>query len=185
MSNQVIWELNSPNPDNSTNFETASQWWLELENQEIIFAQRLLPATNQAEDANWEAQRFDEKLTLTQTRVGGITLYWHSPKSEQERSITPTKLELNTDKQQLYIYSQAQQNLVIRITKPQTIYQSYNLENPKIAGAKMGDRVVLLLQDEAQNIEVKLTLNSENVAKLKTILPSDNTNSIPLQKPDA
>ncbi|MFP4297246.1 MAG: hypothetical protein ACLFT0_05260 [Spirulinaceae cyanobacterium] len=185
MSNQVIWELNNPNPDNSMNFETMSQWWLELANQEIIFAQRILPDTKQAQDANWEAQRFDEKLTLTQTRVGGITLYWHGPKSETERSITPTKLELDVDKQQLYIYSKAQQNLVIRITKTQPVYQTYNLNNPQIAGAKIGDRLVLLLQDEAQNIEVKITFNSQNLAKLQQILSPSDANSISLQKPDA
>lgn len=185
MSNKVIWELNNPNPDNSTNFETVSQWWLKLENQEITFAQRLLPDTNRPEDINWDAQRFDETLTLTQTRVGGITLYWHSPKSEKERSITPTKLELDLDREQLYIYSKAQQNLVIRVTKPKLVYQTYNLENPKIAGAKIGDRVILLLQDEAQQIEVKLTLDSQSVAKLKSILPPSDANSISLQKPDA
>ncbi|MEC4853118.1 MAG: hypothetical protein SAJ12_19220, partial [Jaaginema sp. PMC 1079.18] len=80
MANKITWELNNTNPDNSTNFDTVSQWWLALENQEIAFAQRLLHDTNQAEDVNWEAQRFDETLTLTQTRIGGITLYWHSPK---------------------------------------------------------------------------------------------------------
>lgn len=185
MSNKVTWELNNPNPDNSMNFETVSQWWLELENQEIIFAQRIMPATNNPEDINWEAQRFDEKLTLTQTKVGGITLYWHTPKSEQERSITPTKLELDVDKQQLYIYSKVQQNLVIRVTKSQSVYQTYNFNNPQIAGAQIGDRVVLLLQDEAQQIEVKLTLDSQSVAKLQSILPPSDANSIALQKPDA
>lgn len=185
MSNKVIWELNNPNPDNSMNFETISQWWLKLENREVTFAQRLLPDTNRAEDINWDSQRFDETLTLTQTRVGGITLYWHSPKSEQERSMTPTKLELDVDREQLFIYSQAQQNLVIRIAKPQPTYQTYNLTNPKIAGAKIGDRVILLLQDEAQQIEVKLTLDSSSIAKLQSILPVSDANSISLQKPDA
>ncbi|MEC4803072.1 MAG: hypothetical protein SAJ72_02325 [Jaaginema sp. PMC 1080.18] len=184
MANKITWELNNTNPDNSTNFDTVSQWWLALENQEIAFAQRLLHDTNQAEDVNWEAQRFDETLTLTQTRIGGITLYWHSPKNEQERSITPTKLELDVDRQQFYIYSKTQQNLIIRITKTQPTYQTYNLNNPKIAGAQIGDRMVLLFQDEAQNIEIKLTLDSQNLTKLQNIISPVDTPTISLQKPD-
>ncbi|MEC4854093.1 MAG: hypothetical protein SAJ12_24185, partial [Jaaginema sp. PMC 1079.18] len=99
-------------------------------------------------------------------------------------SITPTKLELDVDRQQFYIYSKTQQNLIIRITKTQPTYQTYNLNNPKIAGAQIGDRMVLLFQDEAQNIEIKLTLDSQNLTKLQNIISPVDTPTISLQKPD-
>jgi hypothetical protein len=185
MAEPLIWELNRSHPDNGANLEIIQQWWCDLNDREIIFAQRLIPETNQVSDINWEAQRFDERATIQQARIGGITLYWRNPNSERERSLTPAKLELDRDRQQLYIYSQSQPNLVIRITKCEEVYQTYTLNSPKIAGAKMGDRHILLFQDDDQKLEIKLTLDRQNVDTLNTILAPIDRSAIPLDKQDS
>jgi hypothetical protein len=185
MAEKIIWDVNSPNPENSANLDAIAQWWMDLNDNEIIFAQRLIPETGQASEMNWESQRFDERSLVQQPRVGGITLYWRKPDAEEERSLTPAKLELNRDRQELYIYSQAQRNLVIRVTKCEEVYQTYTLSDPQIAGAEMRDRYILLFRDADQKIEVKLTLDRQSVEKLNRILTPTDRSAISLDKQDS
>jgi hypothetical protein len=97
---------------------------------------------------------------------------WYKPGSEGTRNITATKLELDTIRQQLYIYPLAQSQVVIRVGKPQIVYQTFELQDPLIAGTSVGDNCILLLRDAKQQIEVKLTLSRKSLGKLLENLPS-------------
>ncbi|MGK7874562.1 MAG: hypothetical protein AB4426_15010 [Xenococcaceae cyanobacterium] len=171
METKIIWQQNSSYPDNADNFATISQWWENLNGQEIAFAQRLIPTSGNLDEIDWESQRFDEKFALQMPQIRGITLYWQKPDSEEERNITADKLELDTARQQLYIYPQSQPQLVIRVGIPEIIYQTIELKDPQIAGTSVGENCILLLRDRQQQLEVKLTLSRKSLGQLLENLP--------------
>jgi hypothetical protein len=171
MQLNIIWQQNSDNPDNSSNFATIQQWWASLNDQKIAWRQRLIPETGHVSDLDWEPQRFDEVFKLQTPQIRGITLYWRKPDSQQERSTTPRKLELDFHRQQLYIYPQSQQELVIRVGVPEIVYQKVEITNPQWQGTRAGNNYVLTLRDNQKQLEVKLTLTPDNLEKLKEQLP--------------
>ncbi len=170
--NFITWEQGSTNPDNASNFATISQWWIAMEQKEIAWKQRLLTASDQAKDLDWEPARFDEKFTLYTPQIRGITLYWRreTKADAPEKNTTAAKLELDTLQQQLYIYPQSQKELVIRLGVPEIIYQQFILTNPQIASAGTGDQCTLLLRDTKQKIEVKVSLDAANLQALRAKL---------------
>ncbi|WP_017303575.1 hypothetical protein [Spirulina subsalsa] len=170
MSNFITWEHNSTDPHNSEVFLQVKQWWESLAGQDMIFAQRLLPPSEQVRDLDWSTQRFDETVTLKNTRVGGITLYWSKQEEEFEHSITLRKLEFHPGRQELYIYSQAQQQLVIRVSTPQIQYTTITVTKPNVAGAKSGENAVILFQDPTEQLELKITLDPVAIEQLRRIL---------------
>ncbi|NEO27843.1 MAG: hypothetical protein F6K03_13370 [Kamptonema sp. SIO4C4] len=170
MQGKIVWQKNSPNPENTENFTQIQQWWESLTGQEVTFAQRLLPETENPYDLDWSPQRFDRRFQVQSPRIGGITLYWTQPDSDQEHSITVRKLEYNAANQELFIFSQAQQQVVLRVAIPGIHYETVKLKNPKMAGAKQGENSILLLRDSSQKVEVELTLSPVQVDKLKEIL---------------
>ncbi|NEP13058.1 MAG: hypothetical protein F6K14_23205 [Symploca sp. SIO2C1] len=165
----IIWQQNSDNPENGSNFATIQQWWANLNNQQIAWRQRLIPQVGNVREIDWEAQRFDEEFKLQSPQIRGITLYWYKPETEQERSTTPYKLELDTQHQQLYLYPQSQPELVIRVGIPQIVYQKIEITNPQCVGTKVGENYVLLLRDKQQQLEVKLTLSPSHFEQLSVI----------------
>ena len=171
MQPKTIWQQNSDNPENGSNFATIQQWWASLNAQKIAWRQRLIPATGDVSQLDWEPQRFDEVFKLQMPQIRGITLYWRKADSEQERSTTPRKLELDTNTQQLYIYPQSQKELVIRVGIPEIVYQKIEIANPQWQGTTAGENYILTLRDQKQQLEVKLTLTPENLAQLKEQLP--------------
>jgi RNA-binding protein YlmH len=104
---------------------------------------------------------------IVNPQLRGITLYWYKPKNDQERSITASKLELDPLYKQLYIYSQAQANIVIRVETPKVKYQMIEVKNPEIAVAKNG---TILLRDPQQLLEIKISLTPEKLEQLKAKL---------------
>jgi hypothetical protein len=169
MSSIITWQPNSGNRQNAENFTLISQWWEQLHSQEINWQQRLLPSTGDVEESEWATQRFDEKLSLQSPQVRGITFYWHQ--GGEERNITPRKLSLDITKGELDIYPQSQTQLVIRVSKTQIIYQNIELTNPLIVGNQVGDNYILLLRDKSQKLQVKITLNYQNLQQLLESLP--------------
>lgn len=172
MATKLVWQQDSTNPDNINNFALISQWWTDLNTQEIFWQQRLISESGNLDTIDWETQRFDDKFTIQMPEVRGITLYWYKPGSEGTRNITATKLELDTVRQQLYIYPLSQSQVVIRVGKPQIIYQTFELQDPLIAGTSVGDNCIILLRDSKQQIEIKLTLSRNGLGKLLESLPS-------------
>ncbi|MDB9315452.1 hypothetical protein PN462_20225 [Spirulina sp. CS-785/01] len=170
MQGKIVWQKNSPNPENTENFTRIQQWWESLTDQEVTFAQRLLPETENPYDLDWTPQRFDERFKIQSPRIGGITLYWQQPNNDQERSITARKLEYNTTNQELFIFSQAQQQVVLRVAIPGIHYDAVKVKNPQMAGTQQGENQILLLRDASQKVEIELTLSPAQVDKLKEIL---------------
>jgi hypothetical protein len=170
MPTKIVWQQNSNEPDNASNFATISSWWANLNGQEIVWQQRLIP-DGDSDKIDWEFQRFDEKIILQLPEVRGLTLFWYKPNSNIEHNMTVQKLELDTARQKIYIYSQSQAQLIIRIGKPEVIYQTIELKDPLIVGTSVDENCVLLLRDRSQQIEVKLTLSRDGIGRLLENLP--------------
>jgi hypothetical protein len=170
MATTIIWQQGSDNPDNRGNFEKICQWWDSLTGKEITFAQRLIPQNNNIEEIDWQEQRFDETFLLKSSEIRGITLYWQKIGEENERNLTANKLELDPNRQELYIYSQSQKQVIIRVRIPQVKYQLIDLNNPQIAANMIGKDCLLLLQDDRHQIEVKLKLSPDKQLYLLSLL---------------
>lgn len=166
MIDNLIWQQNSSEPNNGDNLDAIAQWWSNLAEKEVGWQQRLIPASGDLQDINWQPQKFDEKLVLQTPQLRGITIYWRSDRTTDERNITPSKLQLNLTKQQLYVFPQSQSQVIIRISLPESVYQKLNLLNPQIAATLKDNGAMILLRDEAQKLEIKVTLNSERLKQL-------------------
>ena len=163
----IIWQYGSSNPENATAVETIRQWWAGLSGEAVNWQQRLLPEDGDLSRVNWETQKFDEVFEITNPQLRGMTLYWYKPDSDQERNLTPSKLELDRLRQQLYIFPQSQPGVVVRVEFPKVQYQMIELNNPDIAVSQTG---VMLLRDNQNLIEVKVKLTPESLANLKSNL---------------
>lgn len=171
MQRLVIWQQGSTNPENPNNFAIIQQWFSSLNGKEITWRQRLIPPTADVREIDWEPQRFDEVFLISNSQIRGITLYWHKPDSQQERSTTPNKLELDTLRQQLYIYPQSQKEVVIRVGLPEVIYQKIELKNPQVEYSQKDETCILSLRDEDQLLEVQVILSREIINQLKQQIP--------------
>ena len=163
---KAIWQQESTDPNNVTHFAEISQWWTSLSGQEITWRQRLIPETGAVSDLNWEPQRFDETFVVDQPQVRGITLYWQKPDAKEERNTTPYKLELDLLQQALYIYPQSQRAVVIRVALPQVVYQTVKITQPELTLLRSGEQAVLIVRDEAQCLEIQVSLSPEKLAEL-------------------
>jgi hypothetical protein len=163
----TVWQQGSANLDNPNNFAMIQQWFATLNGKEITWRQRLIPPTADVREIDWESQRFDEIFTVSNPEIRGITLYWRKSDSQQERSITPHKLELDKLHQQLYIYPQSQKEVVIRVGIPQITYQQIELNNPELQYSKNDNAHILTLRDTNQFLEIKVTLSAETIDLLK------------------
>ena len=171
MELRTVWQYGSNNPENSNHFATINQWWNNLNGKEILWQQRLLPPTAEAQNINWETQRFDEKFLVVNPTIRGITLYWQKPDSPQERSTTAQKLELDQLHQKLYIFPQSQKEVVIRVELPQVTYQTVSMKNPQWQVDANGDHYTLALRDEHQQVRVEATFDAAQLSQLKQQLP--------------
>lgn len=167
MQAKTVWQQGSSNPENANNFAAISQWWADLNGKEITWRQRLIAPTGEVSDLNWEPQRFDEVFVVGSPQIRGITLYWHKLNAKDERNATPHKLELDRLQQWLYIYPQSQREVVIRVGLPQVVYQTVKLDNPQWTVTTAADRSSLILRDEAQRLEIQVSLSAENLTQLK------------------
>jgi hypothetical protein len=166
MSQTIIWEQNSGNPDNFNNFNTICEWWSKLDNQEVNLAQRLIPDNGNLLEIDWQKQRFDEKFIINSPEVRGITLYGRKQNQEREFSYTVSELELNLGDNELYIYLQSRDDVVIKIWQPKITYQVIKLNNFKIVTKKVDKNCLILLTDEEQKIEINFSLTSEQKSYL-------------------
>lgn len=167
MERKITWLSGSNNPDNATYLDAIRQWWANLRDREISWQQRLLPPSGNPEELDWETARFDEVFVIAAPELRGITLYWRKPGDSQERNITARKLELDRLQACLYIYSQSQQQVVVRVVLKQVSYQTLKLTHPRSTYLADGDNRVLRFRDEAQQIDVNIILSPEEVVKLK------------------
>ena len=85
----------------------------------------------------------------------------------EERNITVSKLQLDLTRQRLYVFPQTQSQVVIRVSLPETQYQKLNLSNPQIAATIKNGQGIILLRDEAEQLEIKVTLDSDSLNKLR------------------
>lgn len=167
MQPKISWQQGSNNPENPTNLATIQKWWATLNDQKVSWRQRIIPQSGDVSELDWEPQRFDEVFPLKTPSIRGITVYWHKPDEDRERSTTPRQLELDIDRQQLYIYPQSQKELVIRVGIPEIIYQKIELNNPQLKLDTAGENKILTLGDTKQQVEVKVTLSPAELDQLR------------------
>jgi hypothetical protein len=167
MQFKIVWQQGGSDINNAENFAAISRWWTSLNREEITWRQRLIPDTGAITDLNWEPQRFDETFQIATPEVRGITLYWRKPDSKDERNTTPHKLELDQLQQELYIYPQSQRNVVIRVALPQVVYQQVKISQPQLTLTQVAGQTVLIVRDEAQQLEIEVSLSPEKLAELK------------------
>lgn len=167
MQGTTVWQQGSTNPENASHFATISQWWTDLASKEITWRQRLIPTTGNVGDLNWEAQRFDEVFAIGSPQVRGITLYWRKPDTQDERSVTPHKLELDHLQQWLYLYPQSQREVVIRVGLPQVVYQTVKMDNPQWVVTTTAGKSSLVLRDSSRRLEIQVSLSPENLSQLR------------------
>ena len=110
-------------------------------------------------------------LELKDPQIRGITLYWRKPDSQQERNTTPQQLILDTRRQQLYIFPQSQNQLVIRVGLPSIHYEIIEIKNPQMEYNWDSQNHLLTLRDVQKQLEVKITLSPDNLEQLKQRLP--------------
>ncbi len=174
MNTNVVWQQNNGAADNLENLEAIATWWSNLSGKEVAWQQRLVSASGDLSEIDWQPQQFDNKLVLNDSQLRGITIYWREGNSETERNITAGKLHLDTIEQKLYIYPQSQSQVVICVSMPEIVYQQVILDHPQIAATSKGDNYLLLLRDKEQRLELKITLDR---AKMKQLFDSLNVNS--------
>ncbi|HIK30104.1 MAG TPA: hypothetical protein IGS17_09960 [Oscillatoriales cyanobacterium M59_W2019_021] len=167
MERKITWQLSSTDPENATNLDAIRQWWANLRDREISWQQRILPPSGNPEDLDWESTRFDEVFVIASPELRGITLYWHKPGDPQERNITARKLELDRLHACLYVYSQAQQQVILRVALPQVSYQTLELKHPQVSYVADGDNRVFRFRDADLQMEVKVILSAEEVRQLQ------------------
>ncbi|MBE9042843.1 hypothetical protein IQ255_00230 [Pleurocapsales cyanobacterium LEGE 10410] len=166
MSDRLIWQQNSNDSHNADHLSAIANWWSNLAAKEVVWRQRLIPASGDLQDVDWQPQKFDEKFVLQTPQLRGITIYWCNNKTTEERNITPNKLELDLRQQQLYVFPQSQSQVVISVSLPKTVYQKLNLVNPQIAATAKDHNGIILLRDEAQKLEITVTLDRERLNQL-------------------
>lgn len=167
MQDKMVWQQGSTKPENVSNLAFISQWWTDLADKKVTLAQRLISQSGEVDELNWEPQRFDEVFEMKNPQIRGITLYWCKPNSQQERNTTPHQLVLDTRHQQLYIFPQSQQQLVIRVGLPEILYEVIEMQDPQWQYSLIGNKHILTLRDAEQHLEVRVTLSSDNFSQLK------------------
>lgn len=164
---KIVWESDRNDRENTENLDRIAQWWANLNGKEITWVERLIPQIGGESEIHWHPQRFDEKFVIVNPQLRSDTLYWYKTDSPVERNTIVQKLELDNLQQHLYVYPQLESELVIRIEIPAVKYQTLDLNDPEIA---WGDNNTLLLWDADRELEIKIALSSENIAKLKELL---------------
>ncbi len=167
MQLKIVWQSGIDNPENTDNLDRISQWWANLNGKEITWVERLIPQIGGMSEIHWHPQRFDETFIIVNPEIRADTLYWYKPDSPVERNSTVQKLELDNLQQQLYLYSQLESDVVIRIGIPEVKYQTLEVKNVEIA---LGEDNIMLLWDTEQELEIKIALSPENIVKLKELL---------------
>ncbi|MBO9998434.1 MAG: hypothetical protein J7641_05405 [Cyanobacteria bacterium SID2] len=160
MESKRIWQYGSTHPDNAENLETIRRWWGNLDGQPIVWQQRLIPDSGNPDELDWELQRFDDRFTLTAPELKGITIYWRKPEERDAHNITARQIELDEARQQLYIYSKAQPNVVLRVALPSVAYESIELKPSHLRCVTGEGKAVLVFRDESQLLEVKVKLDT-------------------------
>jgi hypothetical protein len=167
MQLKIVWQLGIHSPENTDNLDHISQWWANLNGKEITWVERLIPQIGGMSEIHWHPQRFDETFMIVNPEILADTLYWYKLDSPVKRSSIVQKLELDNVQQQLYVYSQLESDVVIRIGIPEVKYQTLEIKNVEIA---LGVDNIMLLWDTEQELEIKIALSPENIVKLRGLL---------------
>ncbi|MGD1921982.1 MAG: hypothetical protein ACFCAD_25675 [Pleurocapsa sp.] len=173
MNNILVWQQNSSDVQNGDNLSKIASWWSDLNGKEVNWQQRLISTSGDLQDIDWQPQKFDEKFVLQTTQLRGVTLFWRSNKIADERNITPIKMQLDLTQQQLLVIPQSQSQVVIRISLPGVVYQKVDLSNPQVAATVKDGKGIILLRDETQKLEIRVSLDRDRLDLLRDRLKTE------------
>lgn len=167
MQPKILWQYGSNNPDNSANLDAIRLWWGKLRGKTVLWQQRIVPDGKNAEDLDWEAQRFDDRFPITDPELKGITIYWRKPEETDLHNITASTLELDPSRQRLFVYPKSRPNVAIRVAIPEVKFDTLELSAPKVQCVTGDNKALLVFRDENQLLEVKVKLDAKGLASLK------------------
>lgn len=170
MQPKLVWQYGSNSPENSSNLDEIRRWWGKLSGTEILWQQRMVPDSGSPDDLDWEPQRFDDRFALTDPELKGITIYWRKPDESELHNITASTLELDRDRQRLYVYPKSRPNVAIRVGVPELTYDTTELKATQVQCVTGDDKGLLVFRDENQLVEVKVKLDAKGLAALKSQL---------------
>ena len=173
MNNFLIWQQNSDDLNNADNLKAIARWWSDLKGNEVSWQQRLIPPNGDLNDIDWQSQKFDNKFVIQATQLRGITLFWHGNKIADEQNITPQKMQLDLIQQQLLIVPQSQSQVAINVSLPGIVYQKIDLVNPQVAAAIKDNKGIILLANETQKLEIRVTLDRDRLDLLRDRLKTE------------
>ncbi|OCQ94709.1 hypothetical protein BCD67_04395 [Oscillatoriales cyanobacterium USR001] len=160
----TVWQHDSKNPENANNLASICQWWASLNDKKVNWVERLIPQIGGMSEIHWQLQRFDEIFAIVSPEIRGTTLYWYKHDSPVEHNSIAQKLELDNLKQELYIYPQSEEGVVVRVSLHEIEYQTIELQNTEIT---FQEQQLMTLRDVKQQFEVKVYLTPENLNLLK------------------
>lgn len=160
----TIWQHGIQSPENINNLDIIREWWENLNGKEINWVERLIPQIGGMSEVHWQPQRFDEIFVIIRPEIRDMTLYWYKADFPLEHNKIAQKIELDHLKQQLYLYPQSEEELVIRVGLNEFEYQAIELQNADIT---FQEPEVMILRDVKQQLEVKVNLTAANLNLLK------------------
>jgi hypothetical protein len=169
----ITWQAQVQTPENGKNFSTIANWWKSLNQKSVQWKQRLIPESGKVD---WEPQRFDETVVVAQPDVRGITLYWQKEAAAEESNSTPRKLEFEPTQQQLYIYPESPENLIISVKVAGVVRETLQIKNPAWLGEKIYDDAQnvtgarLTIQDTTTLVEIQVEMNADSLSYLKRVI---------------
>jgi hypothetical protein len=163
----IAWEAQSQDPENAKNFEVIAEWWKSLNTKSVLWKQRLIPEEG---EVDWSPQRFDDTFVCMVPEVRGISFYWQKEESEEVSNITPAKLEFNPTRQQLYLYPEQQEDLIISVEVPGAARESLLMKNPAWFTETTASGYRLLIQDKANQVEVQVEMDANSLNLLRNTL---------------
>ena len=169
----IVWQAQLQTAENGQNFNIIADWWKSLDTKSVLWKQRIIPESG---EIDWEPQRFDTTFVCSEPDVRGITLYWKKEAEDQEKNITPVKMEFDSTRQQIYVYPENQENLVISVEVPDAVRETVRMKNPgwfseqvcDDAGNVTGYR--LRIHDATNLVEVRVEMDESSLNYLKSAL---------------
>ena len=82
-------------------------------------------------------------------------------------------MQLDLTQQQLLVIPQSQSQVVIRISLPGVVYQKVDLSNPQVAATVKDGKGIILLRDETQKLEIRVSLDRDRLDLLRDRLKTE------------
>lgn len=166
----ILWEAQSQAPENAKNLTIITNWWKSLDKKSVLWKQRLIPEHG---EIDWDPQKFDDTFVCVDPDVRGITLYWKKEAGEEEKNLTPVKLEFSPTQQHVFVYPETKQDVIISVEVPGVVRETLQMKNPAWFSERLTDEADtvtgyrLVIHDTTSLIEVQIEMDEGSLNYLK------------------